>query len=351
MKRVGIIGTAAVFLLFGTTAPGWAQHEKQNEDQGNSDKDKQDKGKGHAKAGKEQKKEEPEQKAAPHAKRQHQQEEAQQGAELKQRQAHENQRARQHQQAVEQQQVNEQRQANQQQQVEERKQANRQRQEQHQQQVQERQDANQQRHAQRRQGRLSQERQQQLITEQQRHVVAYRQHLDEQQVLAQQYGVRLQEQNRMANYRFQQDYLERMRRQQSAFQVSYDYDSDPYFYTAPNYRYSRGGSYYEINEYGANMLRRAIRNGYAEGYRAGQADRQDRWRSDYQSSYAYQDANYGFNGYYGNQAEYNYYFREGFNRGYKDGYYRRTQYGQYSSGARVVLGGVVVQILGLQSIR
>src|SRR4029450_5266542 len=115
-----------------------------------------------------------------------------------------------------------------------------------------------------------------------------------------------------------------MRQQQQALQSSYDYDNDPYFYTASSYRYSRGGRYYETNEYGANVLRQAVNNGYAEGYGAGQADRQDRWAFDYRNSYAYRDANYGYNGYYVSQADYNYYFREGVNQSYTAAYYCRT---------------------------
>ena len=85
------------------------------------------------------------------------------------------------------------------------------------------------------------------------------------------------------------------------------------------------------------MLRGAINNGYSEGYRAGRADREDRWgASDYRSSYAYQDAYYGYDGYYVNQGEYNYHFRERFNRGYQDGYSSRTQYGLYSNGSRSI---------------
>ena len=142
-----------------------------------------------------------------------------------------------------------------------------------------------------------------------------------------------------------------MQLQQVALQRAYDYNNDPYFYTAPIYRYSRGGSYYETNEYGATVLRDSINNGYAEGYRAGQADRQDRWASDYQSSYAYQDANYGYNGYYVDQADYNYYFREGFNRGYQDGYNSGTQYGQDLNGSRSILGAILSQILNFQPLR
>ena len=181
-------------------------------------------------------------------------------------------------------------------------------------------------------------------------MVAYRQNLDQQTSRAQQYTAGLQRQNRPATYRFQQGYVTHMRQQQLGFSRSHDYNNDPYYYTAASYRYSRGGSYYETNEYGANMLRQAINNGYSEGYFAGQADREDRWASDYRSSYAYQDANFGYDGYYGNQADYNYYFREGFNRGYHDGYYSRTQYGQYSNGSRSILGVFLSQILSLEPI-
>jgi hypothetical protein len=41
------------------------------------------------------------------------------------------------------------------------------------------------------------------------------------------------------------------------------------------------------------MLRQALNYGYEEGFRAGQADREDRVRSSYRDSYAYQDATYG----------------------------------------------------------
>ncbi len=182
-------------------------------------------------------------------------------------------------------------------------------------------------------------------------MVEYRQNLDQQQARAQQYAAQLQGQNRNATYRFQQRYVTRMGQQQRRLQSAYDYNNDPYFYTAPSYRYSRGGSYYETNEYGANVLRQAINNGYSEGYFAGQADREDHWRFDYRNSYAYQDANFGYDGYYGNQGEYNYYFRQGFNRGYRDGYYSRTQYGRYSNGSWTMLGAFLGQILDLRSMR
>jgi flagellar biosynthesis/type III secretory pathway protein FliH len=163
----------------------------------------------------------------------------------------------------------------------------------------------------------------------------------------------LRQQKRTAQYRFQEEYLERLRQQQVRFRNDrdHDYDHDPYFYTAPIYRYHRGGSYYEINQYGADILRQAVNNGYEEGFRTGRADREDRWRSDYEDSYAYQDATYGYSGYYVDRDEYNFYFREGFRRGYEDGYHSRYQYGRYSDGRYSVLDILLSQILGFESLR
>ena len=153
----------------------------------------------------------------------------------------------------------------------------------------------------------------------------------------------------MEHYRFQEQYLQRLREQQRRIQNArdYDYDRDPYFYTAPIYRYSRGGRYYETNQYGADLLREAVNYGYEEGFRAARADRTDGWRSSYEDSYAYRDANYGYSGFYVDQDAYNYYFREGFKRGYEDGYYTRYNYGSYNNGKVAILGAVVSTILGL----
>ena len=96
------------------------------------------------------------------------------------------------------------------------------------------------------------------------------------------------------------------------------------------------------------MLRRAIDYGYEEGYRAGSADRDDGWSFDYQNSDAYLDATFGYDGYYVDLGEYQYYFREGFRRGYEDGYYRRSQYGRYSNGKYSILEQILGVILSLQ---
>jgi hypothetical protein len=205
-----------------------------------------------------------------------------------------------------------------------------------------------------RQARLSEQVQQQRIQQQQQQIVQYRQHLDQDRARDQERSSQLQQQNRNAQYRFQQDYLQRMRQQQINIdndRRNHNYNNDPYFYTASSYRYNRGGNYYETNQYGARLLRQALNYGYSEGFRAGRADRLDRWRSSYQDSYIYQDANYGYNGYYVDQDSYNYYFREGFRRGYEDGFNGRYQYGRYSNGAYIMLGPLVIQILDFQDLR
>ncbi len=94
-----------------------------------------------------------------------------------------------------------------------------------------------------------------------------------------------------------------------------------------------------------------MRDGYQEGYYAGRADRQDRWRFDFRNSYAYTDGSYGYNGYYVSANDYRYYFRQGFERGYRDAYYGRNQYGHYDNrnGLAVILPVILTAILGFQN--
>lgn len=202
------------------------------------------------------------------------------------------------------------------------------------------------------QKRLTQQEQQARIQQQEQRTVQYRQHLDEQQRVAQQQRTQLQQQNRRAQVTFQQQYVAGLQQQQVRLQSQnhYNYGADPYFYTPSTYRYAREGRYYETNQYGADLLRQAVNAGYDQGIRAGQADRQDRWASNYQNSYAYQDANYGYGGFYVDRADYNNYFREGFRRGYADGYNGRYVSGTYANGRGTMLGATMGNILHFELI-
>jgi hypothetical protein len=178
------------------------------------------------------------------------------------------------------------------------------------------------------QKRVSPQEQQERIRKQEANMQLYRQNLALKEELAERDAKVLQQQKRLAQYQFQQRYYERLRQQRaSTMNARYDYNNDPFYYTGANYRYRRDGRDYQTNEYGIDALKRALNTGYKEGFHAGRADRQDRWHSDYRSSFAYQDANYGYDGRYLQQDEYNHYFREGFQRGYDDGYNGTHKFG------------------------
>lgn len=195
---------------------------------------------------------------------------------------------------------------------------------------------------------LSRREQERLIRDEERRRAAYRKNLAEEQARAKRVAEELRQQNRAAQYRQHQDYLERLRAQQQAVSRRYDYRSDPYYSTPPSFRYNRDGVSYQTNQYGAEVLRGAVNAGYSEGFRNGQAGRQDRWHGDYRDIFAYRDANYGYQGRYVSQSEYNYYFRQGFQRGYRDGYDNTRRYGDRNNS---ILGAALSQILNLQSVR
>jgi hypothetical protein len=190
------------------------------------------------------------------------------------------------------------------------------------------------------------------VGQQRQRLEQYGQHLARQQPAAQSVAL-LRQQHRPSQYTQQTAYVERMRQQRIRFDRdrNRDYSRDPYFSTAATVRYHRGGSYYETNQYGVNVLQQAVDYGYAEGFRTGRADRVDGWRSSYRDSYAYNDADYGYQGYYVDQSEYNFYFREGFRRGYEDGFAGRYRYGHYANGRYTILGTILGQILDFQTLR
>lgn len=193
--------------------------------------------------------------------------------------------------------------------------------------------------------------QQRRIREEEQRTAAYKQKLDQQVRVVQQQAARLDQQKRAAQIRAQQQYAAQLQQQQQRLQTQRDYAHDPYISTPHTFRYTISGKSRQTNQYGADVLRDAVNNGYQQGYNAGLADRQDRWRSSYQTSPAYLDANYGYTGSYVAQADYNYYFRQGFRRGYEDAYGNRLQYGTVTNGAPAILATVLAGILGLVAIR
>jgi hypothetical protein len=199
----------------------------------------------------------------------------------------------------------------------------------------------------------TQQNQQALMVRQEQRLAQYRNHLDQQQRAAQQQSAALQRQNRGAQHGYQEQYVAGLRQQQLRVQGQdrYDFTRELYLYQAPGYRYSRGGHYYETNQYGVDLLRQAVNTGYQQGRLAGVADQQDHWPFDYRTSYAYLDANYGYSGFYVDQYDYNNYFREGFRRGYDDGYYGRDQYGAYANGRTSILASVLGGILVFEALR
>jgi hypothetical protein len=151
-------------------------------------------------------------------------------------------------------------------------------------------------------------------------------------------------QRRAAYARYRQDYERRARNVHVRIV--------PRYYVRPaHYRYSYGGRWYTTSNYGAEMLRMAVENGYREGMRAGQADRYDGWPGGFRDSFAWRDAGYGYGSGYVSRADYAYYFRQGFERGYEDGYYGRMRYGRYVNHDAVIVEAVLGTILGLQLLR
>jgi hypothetical protein len=143
----------------------------------------------------------------------------------------------------------------------------------------------------------------------------------------------------MAGWRFEQGYLERLREDRDR----QEFGPREFYYTGARYRFDRDNEYYTVNGYGADVLRQAVELGYQEGFSAGQADQQDQFGFSNTDAFAFQDATYGYAGYV-DLPDYQYYFRQGFTRGYQDGYYGRYQYGVYSNGVVNILGGILNQI-------
>ena len=114
------------------------------------------------------------------------------------------------------------------------------------------------------------------------------------------------------------------------------------------YRLYRGDRYYETDQRGVDLIRRAIQSGYQQGYQSGVKERRysrgDRYRDD---SY-YRSGNYGYQNYV-DLDQYQHYYREGYQRGYDDGYRNETQYGSNTGGKWSIIGSVLDRILNART--
>ena len=193
--------------------------------------------------------------------------------------------------------------------------------------------------------------QRQRVKIQQQRAAEYRRQLDHQVIAMEQQNVQLQQQRRTSQYGAQQQYAVQLRQQQRDLLTARDYATDPWVSAPFTYRYVANGANRQTNQYGAEVLRQAVRNGYAQGYRAGQADQKDHSPATYQSTFAYRDANHGYSGRDVDQSDYNFYFRQGLERGYADGFMHRAQYGTVANGVAIIHNALLSAMLGLQPIR
>lgn len=135
-----------------------------------------------------------------------------------------------------------------------------------------------------------------------------------------------------------------------------------YYTTEPNtsvsegrYRVNRNGRWYNTDNRGADLLRQAVNEGYRQGFAAGRADRNARRHGGWTNNNVYRSGTYGYQNSV-QQSQYQYYFRQGFQRGYQDGsnsryqdgYNGNYQYGTYDGGNMNILGSILNQILNIQ---
>ena len=124
------------------------------------------------------------------------------------------------------------------------------------------------------------------------------------------------------------------------------------------YRVYRNGSYYNVDQRGADLLRQAVSQGYQQGFQAGRTDRGDmnRRNHNWSNSNVYRSGTMGYQSYV-NQSQYRYYFQQGFQRGYQDGsnsrydnnYDGQYEYGYYNNGSPSILESILNTVLRIQT--
>jgi hypothetical protein len=122
------------------------------------------------------------------------------------------------------------------------------------------------------------------------------------------------------------------------------------------YRVNRNGRYYNTDQRGAELLRNAVNEGYRQGFMAGRSNLSSNRRGSWSSSNVYRSGNMGYQNNV-DRGQYQYYFQQGFQRGYQDGSNRqymndrsdRFQYGTYDNGQPSILSNILNQVLNLQN--
>lgn len=135
---------------------------------------------------------------------------------------------------------------------------------------------------------------------------------------------------------------ERMEYQQS-LRSSYNRNDSRFGRNAGQFRVGN----YTVDQRGAELLRTAVRNGYSQGYRQGQMDRQSRRGFNYGGNSLYRSGTYGYQSYV-QRNQYQQYFQQGFQRGYEDGYNSTSRYGSRSGSGFNILGNVLNTILNIR---
>src|ERR1044071_4306875 len=78
-----------------------------------------------------------------------------------------------------------------------------------------------------------------------------------------------------------------------------------------------------------DIYRIAQQNGYNDGLRSGQSERNSRRSFDYRNDDRYRDASSGYRSDYGNRDQYRQAYREGYQRGYEEGYRQNNRGGRF----------------------
>ena len=119
--------------------------------------------------------------------------------------------------------------------------------------------------------------------------------------------------------------------------ISYaQYDRDRQNNNQQNRGYRIRHKNYRTDQRGVDLLQQAINEGYRQGFQLGQQDRNSRRKSNWKRNNIYRSGDMGYDSHV-DRGQYQYYFQQGVQRGYDDGWNSRNRYGTGNS----VLGNIL----------